>query len=114
MIAKWDLLFSRIHPGIPFTPYMDNFATDPLYITSMIRGMVELGPRSSRKVTASFAEYHTDFNGDDSDTYFDVIYLPQDWLKGLSVRNRLEIGNGRDNPGRSHFLYNRIMLTYAF
>jgi hypothetical protein len=109
------------------SPYTESFATDPLYTTSMIRGMVELGPGSSWKLTASetalqkrleltasFAEYHTDYNGNDSETYFDVIYKLRGWLKGLSLRNRLEIGNGRVNPGRSHFLYNRVMLAYAF
>jgi hypothetical protein len=93
----------------------------------MIRGMVELGPGSSWKVaaseraladrlelTASFAQYHTDFNGNDSETYFDVIYRPRGRLAGLSLRNRLEIGNGRVNPGHGHFLYNRVMLAYAF
>lgn len=113
--------------GALISPYTQSFATDPLYTTSMIRGMVELGPGSSWKITgsesafhqrlelaASFAEYHTDHNGNDSETYFDVSYKPRGWLKGLSLRNRLEIGNGRVNPGRSYFLYNRVMLAYAF
>ncbi|MHB8813519.1 MAG: OprD family outer membrane porin [Steroidobacteraceae bacterium] len=133
--ASLSAAYDRLRPegsgalggGALVSPYTESFATDPLYTTSMIRGMVELGPGSSWKVTASertlgkrleltasFAEYHTDFNGNDSETYFDVIYLPRGWLKGLSLRNRLEIGNGRVNPGRSHFLYNRVMLAYAF
>ncbi len=113
--------------GVLISPYTASYATDPLYTSSMIRGMVELGPGSSWKVsaseqvfqneltlTASFAEYRTDFNGKDSETYFDAIYLPPGWLKGLSLRNRLEIANGRVNPGRRHFIYNRLMVTYSF
>jgi hypothetical protein len=113
--------------GALISPYTASFATDPLYTSSMIRGMVELGPGNAWKVAASgqafhdeltlmasFAEYRTSFNGNDSETYFDVIYLPPGWLKGLSLRNRLEIGNGRVNPGKRHFVYNRLMVTYSF
>jgi hypothetical protein len=113
--------------GLLVSPYTASYATDPLYTSSMIRGMVELGPGSSWKVTAteqafqkeltltaSFAEYHTNFNGNDSETYFDVIYLPPGWLKGLSLRNRVEVANGRVNPGKRHFVYNRVMVAYSF
>lgn len=113
--------------GALISPYTASYATDPLYSSSMIRGMVELGPGNAWKVaaseqafdreltlTASFAEYHTDFNGNDSEAYFDAIYLPPGWVKGLSLRNRLEVGNGRVNPGRRHFLYNRLMVAYSF
>jgi len=113
--------------GVLISPYTASYATDPLYTSSMIRGMVELGPGSAWKVsaseqalhneltlTASFAEYRTDFSGNDSETYLDVIYLPPGWLKGLSLRNRLEVGNGRVNPGKRHFVYNRLMLAYSF
>jgi hypothetical protein len=133
--ASLSAAYDRLRPessgalggGALISPYTENFATDPLYTTSMIRGMVELGPGSSWKVTASdralgerleltasFAQYRTDFNGNDSETYFDVIYRPGGRLKGLSLRNRLEIGNGHVNPGHRHFLYNRVMLAYAF
>jgi outer membrane porin, OprD family len=113
--------------GALISPYTSSFATDPLYTSSMIRGMVELGPGSAWKVAAteqafhdeltlmaSFAEYRTSFNGNDSETYFDVIYLPPGWLKGLSLRNRVEIGNGRVNPGKRHFVYNRLQVSYSF
>lgn len=113
--------------GVLISPYTASYATDPLYTSSMIRGMVELGPGTAWKVaaseqpfgneltlTASFAEYHTDFNGNDSETYFDAIYLPPGWLKGLSLRNRVEVANGRVNPGKRHFVYNRLMVAYSF
>jgi outer membrane porin, OprD family len=133
--ASLSAAYDRLRPegagalggGALISPYTESFATDPLYTSSMIRGMVELGPGSSWKVTASertlgqrleltasFAQYHTDFNGNDSETYFDAIYRPRGWLQGLSLRNRLEIGNGHVNPGHHHFLYNRVMLAYAF
>jgi outer membrane porin, OprD family len=113
--------------GVLISPYTASYATDPLYTSSMIRGMVELGPGSAWKLaaseqafgkqltlTASFAEYHTDFNGNDSEAYFDVIYLPPGRFAGLSLRNRLEVGNGPVNPGKRHFLYNRLMVAYSF
>lgn len=113
--------------GALVSPYTSGYATDPLYTSSMIHGMVELGPGSAWKAAASeqafgneltlmasFAEYHTDFNGNDSEAYFDVIYLAPGWLKGLSLRDRLEIGNGRVNPGKRHFVYNRLMVAYSF
>ncbi len=129
--VAYDRLESRgasaLGGGVLISPYTASYATDPLFTSSMIRGMVELGPGSSWKVaaseqafgkeltlTASFAEYHTDFNGNDSEAYFDVIYLPPGWLRGLSLRNRLEVGNGRVNPGKRHFLYNRVMVAYSF
>ena len=113
--------------GALISPYTASFSTDPLYTSSMIRGLVELGPGSAWKLMAtadalgkrlqlmaSFAQYRTAFNGNDTEAYFDVIYLPDGWFKGLSLRNRLEIGNGRVNPGRQHFLYNRVQLVYSF
>jgi len=129
--VAYDRLESRgasaLGGGVLISPYTASYATDPLFTSSMIRGMVELGPGSSWKVaaseqafgkaltlTASFAEYHTDFSGNDSEAYFDVIYLPPGWLKGLSLRNRVEVGNGRVNPGKRHFLYNRVMVAYSF
>lgn len=113
--------------GALVSPYTASFATDPLYTSSMIRGMVELGPGTSWKISASgrlparhlelaasFAEYRSDFNGRDSETYFDLTYRPRGRLEGLSVRNRLEIGAGHVNPGHGRFIYNRLMLAYAF
>ena len=133
--ASLSAAYDRLQPegtgvlggGALVSPYTESFATDPLYTTSMIRGMVELGPGSSWKLTASktafqkhleftasFAEYQSNYNGNDRETYFDVIYKPQGWIKGLSLRDRLEYSNGRVNPGGSYFMYNRVMLAYAF
>lgn len=113
--------------GVLISPYTAGYATDPLYTTSMIRGMVELGPGHAWKVrateallekrlllSASFAEYRTQFEGLDTELYFGVIYKPRGWIKGLTLRNRLGISHGNANPGHGRFIYNRVMITYAF
>ena len=113
--------------GVLISPYTAGYATDPLYTTSMIRGMVELGPGHAWKLrateaaldkrlrlSASYAVYRTDFQGLDSEIYFGVIYRSRGWVKGLTLRNRLGISHGPANPGRGRFIYNRVMVTYAF
>jgi hypothetical protein len=93
----------------------------------MIRSLVELGPGSAWKLTASksalqkrlefttsFAEYHSNYKGNDTETYFDVIYKPRGWIQGLSLCDRVEYSDGRVNPGGGYFLYNCVMLAYAF
>ena len=113
--------------GALVSPYTAGYATDPLFTTSMIRGLVELGPGTAWKLTGSlfvwdkrvqlitsFAQYRTAFNGNDTETYVDAIYQPQSWWKGLSLRNRVEIANGRVNPGHRHFLYDRMQIDYRF
>ena len=113
--------------GALVSPYTAGYATDPLFTTSMIRGLVELGAGSAWKLTgsvhawddrlqliASFARYRTAFNGNDTETYFDAIYQPRSWWKGLSLRNRFEIANGRVNPGHQHFIYDRMQIDYRF
>lgn len=113
--------------GVLVSPYTADYATDPLYTTSMIRGMVELGPGHAWKLkatdallhrrlllSASVAEYRSDFKGNNTQLYFGVIYHPQGWYKGLTLRNRLGISHGPANPGSGSFLYNRVMVSYAF
>lgn len=124
--------------GAIISPYTAGYATDPLYTTSMIRGLVELGPGSGWKVKwtqnlfdkrfllmAAFAQYHTYYNGTSNDTYVDLTYFAPGMFKGLSIRDRVEVANGLNayngfqgngagfNKGHS-FIYNRVMLTYAF
>lgn len=113
--------------GSIVSPYTIAYATDPLYTTSMIRGLVELGPGHAWKIKAAywlfhrqvrmiaaFARYHTYYNGDSNDTYLDVTYFPPDMWKGLSIRDRVEVSNGAVDPGGHSFVYNRVMLAYAF
>lgn len=127
----YDKLESRggdaLGGGALISPYTAGYATDPLYTTSMIRGLVELGPGSAWRAKASwstlgsqlelvaaFARYKTEFNGGNTQTYFEVKYSPHSFLNGLSLRDRVEIGKGRVNPGAQAFVYNRLQLTYAF
>lgn len=116
--------------GALISPYTTNYATDPLFTTSMIRGLVEQGPGHAWKARASYfffekklqlvaayAQYNTELRGDSHDLYFDIIYNADQWLKGLTIRNRWERstgGAGNLNPGNEPFVYNRLMLTYKF
>ncbi len=124
--------------GAIVSPYTVGLATDPLYTTSMIRGLVELGPGNAWKVKwtqnlldksillmAAFARYHTYFQGASNNTYLDVTYFLPGMFKGFSVRDRVEVSNGLcayngclgNGAGfnKSHsFIYNRVMLTYTF
>lgn len=114
--------------GSIISPYTAGYTSDPLYTTSMLRGLVELGPghawrikyttnliRKQLLLTAAFAKYYTHYYGNANDLYFDVTYNPR-VLEGLSVRDRIEIANGGIDlePGNKSFIYNRVMLQYAF
>lgn len=115
--------------GAIISPYTAAYATDPLYTTSMIRGLVEMGPGHAwkAKVTynffnkrlqliAAYAKYTTALRGSSHDTYVDLTYHFSGYFKGLSIRNRLErsIGGAGLNPGNGSFTYNRVMLVYKF
>ena len=115
--------------GALVSPYTVGLASDPLYTTSMIRGLVEQGPGNAIKIgyvnsfmdkkvllATAYARYHTDYFGNSANTYFDLTYFPDGKFKGLSVRDRVEVSNGGTglNPGNKSFIYNRVMLQYAF
>jgi hypothetical protein len=65
---------------------------------------------------AAFARYHTYLHGSGNDTYLDITYFPKGSLKGLSIRDRVEVNNGGQYlaPNNRSFVYNRVMLTYQF
>ncbi|MBU2821411.1 OprD family porin [Acidithiobacillus caldus] len=111
--------------GAIVSPYTAGYASDPLYTTSMIRGLVEMGPGNGWKVKwtqdflsnqflfmAAYAQYHLHTAGYANDIYGDLTYFPQGWIKGLSIRDRVEVAHGDLSTG--YFIYNRVMLTYAF
>ena len=115
--------------GAIISPYTAAYATDPLYTTSMIRGLVEMGPGHAWKakvtynllknlqVIAAYAKYTTQYRGNSHDVYFDVIYNLGGYLKGLTLRNRWERSTGGANglnPGNGSFTYNRVMIAYKF
>ncbi|MHB1617271.1 MAG: hypothetical protein ACYCUX_08385 [Metallibacterium sp.] len=114
--------------GAIISPYTAAYATDPLYTTSMIRGLVEMGPGHAWKakatynvlpnlqVIAAYAKYTTLYRGNSHDVYFDVIYNLDGYLKGLTLRNRWErsVGGWNLNPGNKPFTYERVMISYQF
>ncbi len=115
--------------GALISPYTAAYATDPLYTTSMIRGLVEQGPGHAWKakltysfldnhlvLMTSYAKYTTIQRGNSHDLYVDLTYNFDGYLKGLSVRDRWEraIGGIGLNPGNGSFTYNRVMIAYKF
>ncbi len=134
--GRFDVAYNKISQqagavgaGAIISPYTASYATDPLYTTSMIRGLVEQGPGHAWKakaaynffnnklqLVAAYAKYTTDLRGNSHDVYFDVIYNLDGYLKGLSLRNRWErsVGGTGLNPGNQSFTYNRLMIAYKF
>lgn len=124
---KIDYNAGAVGGGAIVSPYTNGYATDPLYTTSMIRGLVEMGPGNAWKVswtqhlwdkrfrfTLSYADYHLQRAGGANDEYLDLVYSPKGVLEGLSIRDRLEVAHGNLGVHKGHFLYNRVMLTYSF
>ncbi len=112
--------------GAIISPYTVGYATDPLYTTSMIRGLVEMGTGNAWKVKwtqhlldnrflfiAAYAGYHLHSAGSANDIYGDLTYFPEGFFKGLSIRDRVEVAH-RDIGNTGYFIYNRVMLTYNF
>lgn len=135
--GRFDLYYNKIEQeagavgnGAIISPYTASYATDPLYTTSMIRGLVEEGPGHAYKakfaydfldkrlqLAVAYAKYTTDLRGNSHDAYFDIIYNFDGYLKGFQIRDRFERSNGgiaNLNPGNQAFTYNRVMLSYKF
>ena len=119
--------------GALISPYTIGYTTDPLDTSSMIRGMVDLGPGHAWRVKytgkylheqvvliAAFARYDSDTYGNSNNALFDLAYYPAGFLKGFSIRNRAEdavVGTSSTglNPGKSKiFFYDRVQLQYEF
>ncbi|MGH8041306.1 MAG: OprD family outer membrane porin [Rudaea sp.] len=134
--VKFDVGYNRVAEqdravgsGALISPYTVGYASDPLYTSSMIRGLVEQGPGYAWKATlsygfiqgkllftTSYAKYTTLLRGRSDNLYFDVAWSLDDYLKGLSLRNRWERSSGGigANPGDRPFTYNRLMVSYKF
>jgi len=118
--------------GALISPYTIGYTTDQLDTSSMIRGMVDLGPGEAWRVKYSgrffqeqlavigaFARYHSDTYHGSNDALLDLGYYPLGKLKGFSIRNRCELAIADSasglNPGKSrYFVYNRVQLQYEF
>ncbi|GAB2580869.1 hypothetical protein ISP15_06310 [Dyella jejuensis] len=135
--GRFDVLYNKlahedgaVGGGALISPYTTNYGTDPLFTTSMIRGLVEAGPGRAWKgkftydffekkleLTTAYAKYITDYRGRSHDLYFDVIYHLDGYLRGLTLRDRWELSNGgvdNLNPSNKAFVYNRLMIDYKF
>lgn len=114
--------------GALIFPYTAD-GTDPLYTTSMIRGLVDEGPGHAWKVkaaldligkrlrlVASYDQFTTALRGNSHDLYLDLVYVFRGRLRGLSLRDRWErsMGGLGLNPGNRPYTYNRVMLSYTF
>ncbi len=119
--------------GALISPYTVGYTTDPLDTSSMIRGEVDLGPGHAWRarytdklfdqhlvVIAAFARYYSEAFGTSNNALLDLAYYPGGFLKGLSIRNRVEdavAANASEglNPGKSKtFVYERAQLQYDF
>ncbi len=110
------------------SPYTSGYASDPLYTTSMLAGLVEKSSGDAVKIaatvfafdkqiqfTTSFARYFTAPNTPNTnETDFDLTYTfpKSSRFKGLSIRNRFGILTGNTSLGT--FYANRLMLQYSF
>jgi len=127
---KLEAESGAVGDGALISPYTVNYATDPLFTTSMIRGLVEIGPGHAWKgralynffdkklqLVAAYTKYTSVERGDSHDLYFDIIYNFEGALKGLQLRDRWEKSVGgvaNLNPGNESFTYNRVMISYKF
>lgn len=112
--------------GNILSPYTTGYATDPLYTSSMIAGLVEKSSGQAVKLSSSielldkhlrmvlsWAKYYTEPRTPNTEeTDFDITYKLSGVLKGLSLRNRIGVMNG--NPAFGRFIYNRVMMQYSF
>jgi hypothetical protein len=118
--------------GALLSPYTTGYATDYLYTTQMIGGMIEMqSPGSAFKVAAtsyfmdkqikamvSYGGYYitptSTFTSNPYETDVDVTYSfsKSSGLDGLSIRNRFGWQNG--NIQRQDFFYNRLQIQYQF
>ena len=134
--GKLDVSWNRIErqagavgEGALISPYTAGWASDPLFTTSMIRGLVEQGPGHAWKARfaygllgdrlqlgAAYAHYDTVLRGQSHHVYLDVSYNFEGYFKGLSLRNRWERATGGQglNPGNQSFVYDRVMIAYKF
>jgi hypothetical protein len=116
---------SSFKHGDIISPYTAGYATDPLYTTSMIAGLVEKGAGDAIKasgslflldkkltLTGSYAKYFVPNNNNTQEINGDVKYSFDGKLKGFSVRDRVGVLYNDVRLGR--FIYNRVMLEYAF
>ncbi len=118
--------------GAIISPYTIGYTADPLYVDSMIQGLVGVGPGHGWRIraaywirpgilqlTAGYSQFTTYFSGNSNWTHINVSYFPQNMFRGLCLRDQVEVGNGGaaglfPGSGQHSFVYNRVMMTYRF
>ncbi|MHB1542968.1 MAG: hypothetical protein ACYCS1_01650 [Gammaproteobacteria bacterium] len=122
---------SAFRLGDVISPYSAGYATDPLFTTSMIAGLVEKASGRAAKLgweyfmgsefrlILSEAQYWTAPTFPNThETDIDLTWFVPGRLRGLSLRNRLGVLQGMNgqngSPHLGTFVYDRVMITYRF
>ncbi|MBU2812560.1 OprD family porin [Acidithiobacillus thiooxidans] len=118
------------------TPHADSFGGGAIvspygnytamYASFMTNNLLSFGPghawrlgatywawQKQIRFIAGYSRFDTNYDGKTNGVYLDLTYFPK-MLKGLSIRDRVAIDNGLKAYDGSSFIYNRLMLQYAF
>ena len=109
--------------GAIISPYGNYNATYSSFITD---NLLAFGPGHAWRVAASYrlwqkqiilmagySHFNTNYEGRTHGVYLDVTYVPK-MLKGFTIRDQVAIDNGLQAYAGRSFIYNRMMLQYAF
>jgi len=109
--------------GAIISPYGNYKATYSSFITD---NLLAFGPGHAWRVAASYrlcqrqiilmvgyVHFNTNYEGKTHGVYLDMTYVPK-VLKGFTVRDQVAIDNGLQAYAGRSFIYNRMMLQYAF
>ena len=109
--------------GAIVSPYGNYTA---MYASFMTDNLLAFGPGHVWRLGAAYTVWHkqirfisgyshfdTYYSGKTNGVYFDLTYAPEA-LKGLSIRDRVAINNGLASYYGHSYIYNRLMLQYAF
>ncbi|MEY2340874.1 OprD family outer membrane porin [Acidithiobacillus sp. IBUN Pt1247-S3] len=109
--------------GAIVSPYGNYTA---MYASFMTNNLLAFGPGHAWRLGASYrawkkqirflagyARFDTNYEGKTNGVYLDLTYFPMQ-VKGLSIRDRVAIDNGLAAYEGHSYIYNRVMLQYAF
>ncbi|MCE5394638.1 MAG: OprD family outer membrane porin [Acidithiobacillus sp.] len=106
-----------VSPYGNYTAMYASFMTDNLLAFGpghvwRLGGMFRAWQKQIRFI-AGYAQFDTNYDGKTNGVYLDLTYFPKQ-LQGLSIRDRVAIDNGLAAYKGHSFIYNRLMLQYAF
>lgn len=109
--------------GAIVSPYGNYTA---MYASFMTNNLLAFGPghawrlgaaldawQKQIRFLAGFAHFNTNYERKTDGVYLDLTYFPIQ-VKGLSIRDRVAIDNGLAAYDGHSYIYNRVMLQYAF